>query len=329
MAADRRMKTESQSMHAGPVIPEPNGFGIELDGVSKAYGRNAVLDEINLTTAPEECLALLGPNGAGKTTIFKLILGLLRPENGSVEIDGIAPTARAFRSRRAEIGFLPENVSFHDAMTGEEALLFYSRLKGVSTGQCAELLERVGLAAAASRRVATYSKGMRQRLGLAQALLGRPRLLILDEPTTGLDAALRRTFFDILRNFKDAGVTTIISSHALTEIEARADRYAILRGGRVAAIGTLSALQEESGLPVQIRLRIPSGRIKALRGIVGTRGTLSPGPDGYVDLACSADDNVALIREILTSGLPVADIEARSSSLEDVYAHFSNREIEE
>ncbi len=325
MAADRRMPDGPVSKQAAPASVDAAGFGVRLDRVSKAYGPQKVLKEISLDIAPGECLALLGPNGAGKTTLFKLLLGLVRPDGGALEVDSVQSTAPVFRSHRAAIGFLPENVSFHDAMTGQELLTFYARLKGVPAAQCPDLLERVGLADAASRRVATYSKGMRQRLGLAQALLGRPRLLVLDEPTTGLDAALRQTFFDILRNFKDAGVTIVISSHALTEIEARADRYAILQGGRMTAIGTLDALQQESGLPVRIRVQIPTGKLAALRKIIANRGTLSPQSDGRVEIACAPGDKVALIREILTSSIPVSDIEVRSSSLEDVYAHFSAR----
>ncbi len=324
MAADRRMPETPVNKRAAPDVTDA-GFAVELDRVSKAYGRQRVLEEINLAIAPGECLALLGPNGAGKTTLFKLMLGLVRPDGGALEIDGVSSTAPAFRSQRGAIGFLPENVSFHDAMTGKELLTFYARLKGASAAQCPELLERVGLADAASRRVATYSKGMRQRLGLAQALLGRPRLLVLDEPTTGLDAALRQTFFDILRNFKEAGVTILISSHALTEIEARADRYAILQGGRIAAIGALDALQQESGLPVRIRVRLPANKVGALRKIAGDRGTLTSQPDGRVEIACAPADKVPLMRDILSSPLAVSDMEARSSSLEDVYAHFASR----
>ncbi len=312
-------------MHPGPIPPERKGLGIRLDQLSKAYGREQVLRQISLVAQPGECVALLGPNGAGKTTLFKLMLGLVPPDSGCIEIDGINPAGRAFRPLRSEIGFLPENVSFHDAMTGQEVLRFYARLKGISATACAELLDRVGLAAAASRRVTTYSKGMRQRLGLAQALLGNPRLLILDEPTTGLDAALRKTFFDILRNFKEEGVTIVISSHALNEIEARADRYAILQGGRLTAIGSLSALQQESGLPVRIRLQIPRGETNALHKVVGDRGAPTPSTDGHVTLTCLADQKVGLIRDILASDIQVADIEVRSSSLEDVYAHFASK----
>ncbi len=323
MAADRRMITTPENIRSSPVVKEPTGLRIRLDRVSKQYDRHPVIEDINLNIRPGECLALLGPNGVGKTTLFKLMLGLVRPSSGTVEIDGLDPTTRAFRSVRADIGFLPENVSFHHAMTGTEVLAFYARLKGVLTSDCASLLDRVGLTDAASKRVRTYSKGMRQRLGLAQALLGNPRLLILDEPTTGLDPALRRQFFDILRNFSEAGVTIVIASHALTELEARADRYAILHSGSLAAFGTLSELQNKAGLSVHIRLTLPPGKVQSVVRQFSKRCKVTPAGAGFVELACPEDQKMLLVQEILSSDIPVTDIEVHSSRLDDIYAHIT------
>ncbi len=327
MAADRRMIATPENLRSSPVAARQDGLGIQLDRVSKQYGRQPVVRDISLDIAPGECLALLGPNGAGKTTLFKLMLGLVRPNGGRVTIDGFDPATRTFRAVRAGIGFLPENVSFHDAMTGAEVLAFYARLKGIPASDCAPLLDRVGLTEAASKRVRTYSKGMRQRLGLAQALLGNPRLLILDEPTTGLDPALRRRFFDILRSFSEAGVTVVISSHALTEIEARAGRYAILQSGTVSALGTLSALQREAGLPVHIRLTLPPDRVQSMIRRLGERCTVTPVGAGHIDLACPEAEKMALIREIMNADASVEDIEVRSTCLDDIYAHFASGRV--
>ena len=195
---------------------------VALDNVSKAYGSQQVLEGINLALPQGKCLALIGHNGAGKTTLMKLILGLIRPTAGRVEVLGGDP-AVADKSFRRQLGFLPENVAFHEELTGADTLAFYARLKGLPTTCCPALLERVGLSFAATRRVRTYSKGMRQRLALAQALLGTPKLLLLDEPTTGLDPVLRQEFFEIIRELTAAGTTVIISSHILTELEARTD----------------------------------------------------------------------------------------------------------
>ena len=152
----------------------------------RRYGALTALTAVSLDGVPGECLALVGHNGAGKTTLMKLLLGLVRPSEGTVRT--WAPTRlRPRATTRFQLGFLPETIAFDAAMTGREVLAFYARLKRLAPRTAEPLLERVGLAAAAGHRVGTYRKGMRQRLGLAQALLGRPRLLLLDEPTTGLD----------------------------------------------------------------------------------------------------------------------------------------------
>ena len=160
---------------------------VELHNVYQQYGKMAVLDNISLTLGEGEVLGLFGHNGAGKTTTVRLILGLLQATNGEVRVLGGTPGDSDIRR---QIGFLPENVTFYPQLTGRETLLHFARLKGAAVQQVDELLEQVGLTAAGSKRVKTYSKGMRQRLGLAQAILGRPRLLLLDEPTVGLDPIL-------------------------------------------------------------------------------------------------------------------------------------------
>lgn len=326
MAADRRMIATLENIRSNPFVDPPNGLRVRLDHLSKHYDRQTVIEDINLDIQPGECVALLGPNGAGKTTLFKLMLGLVRSSNGTVEIDELDPATRAFRKVRTNIGFLPENVSFHDAMTGTEVLVFYARLKGVPSSDCAPLLDRVGLTDAASRRVRTYSKGMRQRLGLAQALLGCPRLLILDEPTTGLDPELRRQFFDILRSFSEAGITIIISSHALTELEAQADRYAIVHSGSLAAYGTLSELQNETGLPVHIRLTLARNQVQKIIRLFGEHYTATPAGAGRIDLDCPEDQKIQLIREIMECGIAIQDIDVSSSRLDDIYAHYVSGE---
>ncbi len=272
---------------------------ISVENLTKRYGALTALDGLTLDVRGGDMLALLGHNGAGKTTLMKLLLGLTRPSSGRIELLGRAPAA----SRRAEIGFLPENISFTGGMKGQEILRFYARLKGAPPHQAEHLLDRVGLTEAASRPVRTYSKGMRQRLGLAQALLGRPRLLVLDEPTTGLDPMLRRTFYDILRQMRDEGTTVLISSHALTELELRADRMAVLARGRLVACGTLDDLRRQADLPVQIR---------AIKDGVERRLDVRP------------EDKMATLRRLAAE--PVDDIDMVPPSLEDIYVHLSMAE---
>ncbi|HSG96014.1 MAG TPA: ABC transporter ATP-binding protein, partial [Afifellaceae bacterium] len=224
---------------------------ITMDAVTKRYGSQRALDDVSVTVAPGETLALLGHNGAGKTTLIKLILGLTRPQKGAITVLGEAPGSKAMRRHCA---YLPENVVFHKSLTGREQLTLFSRLKGGSPQRITEHLDRVGLAEAMDRRIGAYSKGMRQRLALAQIMIGAPRIVILDEPTNGLDPLLRDMFYEMVSELAGAGAAVLLSSHALTELEARTDRIVILRDGRVAANGRLSQLRAGARLPIRVRV---------------------------------------------------------------------------
>ncbi|MBF0373624.1 MAG: ABC transporter ATP-binding protein, partial [Alphaproteobacteria bacterium] len=236
---------------------------VEAERLVKRYGARTVVDGVSLTLRGGERLALLGHNGAGKTTLMKMMLGLTRPSGGRLRVLDHDPAAMPADIRRA-IGFLPESVAFHESMTGREVLRFYARLKRRPRQECEALLARVGLAEAAGRRVATWSKGMRQRLGLAQALLGAPRLLLLDEPTSGLDPELRLSFYAILAERAEAGAAVLLSSHLLTELEERTDRAAILDHGKLVAQGTLDELRVQAGLPVRITVKPGDGGAEAI-----------------------------------------------------------------
>jgi Cu-processing system ATP-binding protein len=299
---------------------------IELEAVSKRYGSREVVHEITLAVRTGECLALVGPNGAGKTTLMKIILGVTRPSAGTVRVHGIDPSGSFSAAARANIGYLPENVAFHGAMTGLELLAFYARLKGEPIAHCDALLERVGLTEAASRRVRTYSKGMRQRLGLAQALLGQPRLLVLDEPTTGMDPTLRQHFYRILDQQREAGTTALLSSHALTEIEGRTDRIAIVKGGSLLVCGTLEELRARACLPVRIRLSVESGTAGTVAERIGNGVGFSRVNDHTIDLHCLNGDKMAVVRRIAELGQRVHDVDILPPRLDQVYAYFAGPE---
>ena len=299
---------------------------IALDAVSKRYGAQEAVHAVTLAVAAGESLALVGPNGAGKTTLMKMILGVTRPSGGSVRVHGSDPCGSGAAALRARVGYLPENVAFHGAMTGSELLAFYARLKGEPVSTCGALLERVGLTDAADRRVRTYSKGMRQRLGLAQTLLGHPRLLVLDEPTTGLDPTLREHFYRILREQHAAGTTALVSSHALTEIEGRTDRIAIVKGGQLLVCGTLDELRIQASLPVRIRLMVDPGTAAAVAERIGAGITLSKVNDHTVDLHCLNGDKMTVVRRIGEIGQPVNDVDIVPPRLDQIYAHFAGEE---
>jgi Cu-processing system ATP-binding protein len=214
----------------------------------------------------------------------------------------------------------------HPAMTGAETLAFYARLKRQPVSRNAALLERVGIAAAAKRRVGTYSKGMRQRLGLAQALLGAPKVLLLDEPTTGLDPALRQSFYEIVRELRDGGATVLLSSHALAELEGQADRVVIMNRGRKTADGTMSDLRRLAALPVRIRIHLARGlRIAVNEGAGPLDDWARLGERSY-EMQCREHDKVAAIQRIGTLRLQIEDIEILSPGLDDIYAHFLRRD---
>ncbi len=297
---------------------------IALDGLSKTYGADEVVKAVSFTLAPGESVALLGHNGAGKTTLMKLMLGLIRPSGGTVNVLGAEPGTRAGRDARRDIGFLPESVAFQGSMTGIELLRHYARLKRAPLKQCNDLLERVGLTAAAKKRIKTYSKGMRQRLGLAQALLGDPKLLLLDEPTTGLDPASRQSFYATLHRLTEEGVSVLLSSHALTEVEAQTDRVAIMNNGVLVACGTLAELRQAAELPVHIEVQVGNGEDAATVAAMD-RSALRIN-NHAVDFNCRPSRKMALVRQIAELGVVVQDMEIHPPSLDALYAHFRDQE---
>lgn len=288
---------------------------------TKRFGALVALREIDLRVEPGEFIAFAGHNGAGKTTLFKLILGLTFPTEGTVEVFGKSTVGSNSAGQRRSIGFLPENVVFSGNMTGSELLRFYARLKNVEASQCGKMLDRVGLDDAASRRVKTYSKGMRQRLGLAQMFLGEPSLLILDEPTTGLDPESRRQFRELIDERRRAGATVLLSSHALSEFEEVVDRIAILRAGSLVACGTLDGLRRSSALPVTLRIAVPSENREKLRKAVTGLADMTEVNGSKVDLVCPPDRQPELVRR-LKGSTSSEGLEIRLPRLEDIYLHY-------
>jgi Cu-processing system ATP-binding protein len=289
-----------------------------LRGVTRRFGKQVAVSGVDLTLRSGECVGLVGHNGAGKSTMIKLMLGLLRPSEGTVRVLGDDPTASASARDRGRLGYLPENVALYPSMTGAETLAFYARLKRQPVSRNAALLEKVGIADVAHRRVGTYSKGMRQRLGLAQALLGDPRVLLLDEPTTGLDPALRQHFYEILRGLRDQGAMVLLSTHALAELEGQVDRVVVMNRGRKVADGDLNALRSLAGIRPRIRLRLP----RLPRAVVNAADAWSGWNrlnDDVLELSCEEDEIAATL-----GGLPASarDVEILRPSLDELYAAF-------
>jgi len=237
-----RAFAEQPPLAAGHASATP-GPAIETIGLCKEYGGRVVLQDLSLTVQRGEVFGFLGPNGAGKTTTVKILVGLVRPTAGEARLFGRPVSDPAARRR---IGYLPEHFRFHDWMTGEELLDFHGRLAGMSANErrarIPEVLELVGLAGRGRERIRNYSKGMTQRIGLAQALLHRPDLVLLDEPTSALDPVGRREIRDLMRRLRAEGVTVFLNSHLLSEVELVCDCVAIVDRGRVVRSGRLKDL---------------------------------------------------------------------------------------
>ncbi len=297
---------------------------IDIRGVYKRYGAVDAVNGVELTIGAGELFGLIGHNGAGKTTLFKMMLGLLPASDGEIRIGGQAVRGAAFREVRRSIGYLPESLALYDNLSGLETLHFFARLKGVNRSTCPALLDQVGLAGASDQRVRNYSKGMRQRLGFAQALLGSPRLLFLDEPTNGLDPQGILEFYRILAELRQCGVTVVLTSHILAEIQQRVDRLALMRNGRIQALGTVQALRQRQDLPLTLSVSFRPGDVKLL---MTTLAPLNLGPieaiDGIARFACPRQKKMALLAALTAAGPSIRDIDVHEPSLEDVFLGYA------
>ena len=263
-------------------------------GLAKRYGRIEALAGVDLEVAEGELFGLLGPNGAGKSTLVKIACGLVRPTSGSAEICG-APAGSA-PARRA-LGYLAELFRFPGWYSADEVLALHQRLTGSAGGEDerSELLSLVGLAEARDRKVDAMSKGMQQRLGIAQALVGAPRILFLDEPTSALDPAGRRTVRELLEELRGRGVAVLLNSHLLSEVELVCDRVAIISRGRVVASGSVAELARPRGVEIDT----------------------DDGTKRFPD--ADREDAPRIVADLVASRTPVYGVRVLSTTLEETY----------
>lgn len=302
-------------------------YRIEVRNVSRRFGDVQALDGVSLAIGSGRMVGLIGHNGAGKSSLFKVMLGLVSPDSGDVLVDGTPVAGPHFREARRRIGYLPETFATYDNLTGAEVLRLFADLKRVPRDACWDVLERVGLAHAAGRRVAGYSKGMRQRLGFAQVLLGAPDLVFLDEPTNGLDPEGIHQFYQVLREVQARGTTIVISSHILADIQDRVDELVILRSGRVAAQGTLEQLRAATTLRARIELRVRDGeaeRIGAGLAAIGVQAVEALA--GRLRIECEPHEKMTLIARLAALGRgAVLDITVQEASLEQLFLGFGGK----
>jgi ABC-2 type transport system ATP-binding protein len=267
---------------------------LSAHGLAKNYGPTRALGGVDIEVEEGELVGLLGPNGAGKSTLVKIVCGLVRPTAGRAEVCGAPAGSRA---ARASLGYLAEFFRFPDWYRAEELLELHQRLASSNGGaqERAELLELVGLADARDRRVEAMSKGMQQRLGIAQALVGSPRLLLLDEPTSALDPVGRRIVRELLEELRRRGAAVLLNSHLLSEVEAVCDRVVIISKGDVVAAGRPAELARQGGVEVETG-------------------------DGVRHFATATRDDVPrIIAELVASGERIYGVRVLRGDLEDIY----------
>ena len=240
---------------------------IETQRLTKSYGRHRGIVEVDLSVEEGEVFGFLGPNGAGKTTMIRLLLDLIRPTSGIARVFGVETSVDPVTIHR-RVGYLPGEFALYDRLTGAQTLDYYANLRGgVDRAYRDSLVERFDLDP--SRRYREYSKGNKQKVGLVIALQHRPALLLLDEPTAGLDPLVQQSFFEVLRELVAAGRTAFLSSHILSEVEKSCDRVAIIREGRLVKVGAVDALRDLAHHTVELRFAtpVPSAEFEALPGV--------------------------------------------------------------
>lgn len=301
---------------------------IKIDSITKNYGEVEAVREVSLSVGKGELFGLIGPNGAGKTTLFKMMLGLVRPTSGTIEVKGLDVSKVWNREVRAHTGYLPENIVFYDQLSGLETLSFYARIKRASHSEVKDLLELVGLTASSGRKVGEYSKGMKQRLGLAQALLGSPEILFLDEPTTGLDPEGIGAFYKILNDIKERDVTIILTSHILKEIQDQVDRLGIIGGGKILATGTVKDLRAALSLSPSIHVTLKDKADAVKEAAIKAGGEIDSLNQSHMVLSCDPLNKIKVLGALMNCKDDIADIELIEPSLEDVFMGYAGAGVD-
>jgi len=295
---------------------------IELEGLTKRFGDVVAVDDLDLTVEEGEIFGFLGPNGAGKSTTIDILLDFLRPTSGSVTVLGHDAQSEGLPVRN-RIGVLPDAYHVYDRLTGRQHVEFAIEMKAADDDP-EELLERVRVADAADRKAGGYSKGMRQRLVLAMALVGDPDLLVLDEPSTGLDPNGAREMREIIREENDRGTTVFFSSHIMEQVEAVCDRVAIINRGKLVAVDTIDGLRDstETGETLYVYVDdLDEETLERVRGLEGV-GNASV-DDGRLRVAVDGVSKFAVLHDI-DEIVPIQDFSVVESSLEDLFVRYTN-----
>jgi ABC-2 type transport system ATP-binding protein len=300
-------------------VPVPTAL-VQTEGLTKRYADRTVVDAINLTVRAGEIYGFLGPNGAGKTTTLRMLLGLIRPTAGTVRLLGRPPGTP---DPLAGVGAMIEGPAFYPYLSGRENLKVLTRYAGVPSDRVGTVLATVDLTDRAGDRYASYSLGMKQRLGVAAALLKQPRLLILDEPTNGLDPAGTADMRRLLRQLGDDGCTVLLSSHLLGEVQQLCDRVGVIANGRLVAESTVAELRGAAGLRVRADpLDLAADRARSLLGADRVRVT-----DDGLDLTVEPERAAWLNAELVGAGVAVSELRRHERDLEQVFFELTRGEL--
>jgi ABC-2 type transport system ATP-binding protein len=304
-----------------------NEIVIAAEGLTKRYGAVSVVDRVSFDVARGEIFGVLGPNGAGKTTTILMLLGLSEITAGKARVLGHDPARQPLTVKR-HVGYLPDSVGFYDNLTGFENLNYTARLMGMPpSGRPKRImgaLERVGLSEVAHKRVGAYSRGMRQRLGLAEIVMKDARIAILDEPTNGLDPQASVELLDLIRSLKASGVTILLSSHLLDRVQSVCDRVALFNNGRIALMGTISELGRQvlgGGFAVEVECHGGDDVERRLAAIAGVR-SVTRGTDGLFRLLCNRDVRADAAAAVVNAGGQLIRLGLEHASLEHIYTRY-------
>ncbi len=310
---------------------------IEMTGITRKYGDFTAVKPLDLQIRKGEIFGLLGPNGAGKSTVILMMLGLTEPTEGTVRVFGMDPARHPIEIKK-RVGYLPEDVGFYDNLTGMENLLYTARLNGLdehTAHQKAEdLLDQVGLQHAKTKKTGKYSRGMRQRLGLADVLIKNPGIIILDEPTSGIDPKGVKEFLEMIVNLSKArGITVLFSSHNLHQVQQVCDRMGLFVKGEMLAMGTLQALTQqlfgETPWVVEVRLspgKLPeetfstTGLTKILKPVEGIRNITEK--NGTFFISSSRDTSAEIARSVISAGAELHYLNLKRYGLDDIYYRY-------
>ncbi|RMF01871.1 MAG: ABC transporter ATP-binding protein [Chloroflexi bacterium] len=305
---------------------------LKSNNLTKRYKKFTAVDNLNLKIHQGEVFGLLGPNGSGKTTTILMLLGLTEPTSGSVQVLGFDP-ARQPLSVKARVGYMPDQVGFYDNLTAKENLAYIARLNGMSRTEAAnridEALEQVGLADVANKRVGTFSRGMRQRLGVADVLIKQPQLIIMDEPTQGLDPQAAHDFLDIIRGLKSQGITVLLSSHLLPQVQEVCDRVGLFHKGKMVLEGTVPELAQQvlgGAYRIHLEADAPDTLTDALRSLAGVVNVNHH--QRMFEVEAQKDLRPEAARAVLDTGGRLLALNIELPGLDEIYSRYFKQEAQ-